>query len=427
MARNGLRKSFVVLCAAFAVIIVLSGGISTPSPQSTTPQSNIVPMAVASQSNVDWHDGANQSTSLVTVTYSENYSNISQPINNTLTNMSLLQRFMWLQYNDNTGSKVGFELHCVFYPGGINLSEQKVVNWSKLYNIELILHTETWENNRTIGTMYSFQGFDIVKGNASDVSLVKISEGNGSYFYAVNNTIGSISYWTNFANIGNVQLSSEGNNESVAKFNVSVDADINNGNSAGYQTNVSQEPVSAVFSFTVTHNLTSTEYKYGANIDWSSSKSFPTSVPMTNGENYSLVAKDLLMFYVGGTNGEVKQFSTDAANDTALYSMNNQTLCRELFTTNYRIDNGSFVHNTTRIYVGDSTHDQFGNVSSVFVVFGGFSYGNSSSLSFDPAVITPNSLKSGEGSLNPMSLLPYIIAIAVFAVGTAAVLRIRKK
>lgn len=427
MQRHGVNRSYVALWAVLVVTVVFFSGLSTLSSQTSTARPyNLEPYTVL-QSHTDWHDGTNQSTPSVTVTYTENYSMVDQPINNTMTQMYLLQRFMWLQYNDNTGARVGFELHCVFYPGGINLSKQKVVDWNKLYNIELILHSETWEYNRTVGTMYSFQGFDIVKGNASDVSLVRISQGNGSYFYALNNTIGSISYWTNFANIGNVSLSTGANNESIAKFDVSVDAYIGNGSSAGYQSNLSQTPVSTVFSFTVTHNLTATEYKYGANIDWSASKAFPTRVPMKTGEYYSLVAKDLLMFYVGGTNGEVKQFSTDIGNDTAMYSMNDHTLCKELFTTNYKIDNGSNILNTTRIYVGTSSHDQYGNVSSVFVVFGGFTYGNSSSLSFDPAVITPNSLKSGAVSPDFTSILPYVAVIALVSIGVGAVIRMRKK
>ncbi len=423
MERTILIISSVVLTA----MMVFSGGIFIIPPESSTSSHVIMPAALAAPAYSDWHEGVNQTTSLVNVTYSENYSTVSQPINNTLTQMSLLQRFMWLQYNDNTSARVGFELHCVFYPGGINLTEQKVVNWSKLYNVELILHSETWEDNRTVGTMYSFQGFDIVRGNASNVSLVKMSEGNGSYFYVVNNTIGSISFWTNFAKIGNVSLSTDPDNESIAKFNVSLNANIGNGSSEGYLPGTTANLIPAVLSFTVTHNLSSTEYKYGANVDWSSVKSFPTSVPMKSGDNYNLVAKDLLMFYVGGTNGEFKQFTTDAANDTAVYSLGNQTLCREFFTRNYTIDNTSTLHNTVRIYVGDATHDQFSNVSTVFVVFGGFTYGKSSSLYFDPAVVTPNSVKSASIPPTTPSWLPYPIVIVVIAAGVLLFMRYRKK
>ncbi len=427
MAKRKGNGPYVLMGTVLTVLFVMSGLIFVSPPQAASSESQILQPSISTQSLTDWHDGTNQSTALLTVTYSENYSTVSQPINNTMTQMDLLQRFMWLQYNDSTGARVGFELHCVFYPGGINITDQKVVNWSKLYNIELILHSESWELNRTVGTMYSFQGFDIVKGNASDVSLSKINEGNGSYFYAVNNTIGSISYWANYAKIGNVVLSIGPGNESIAKFNVLVNATINDGTSSGYQPNLTQEPVSAMFSFTVTHNLTATEYKYGANVDWSSSKYFPTSVPMKKGDHYSLVANDLLMFYVGGTNGEVKKFTTDSGNDTAIYSMNNNTLCKELFTTSYSIDNGTNLLNTTRIYVSDSTHDQFGNVSSVYVVFGGFTYGNSSSLSFDPAVITPNTIKPGGAPLDNGSLLPYVAAIAVIVIGAGIVFRLKKR
>lgn len=428
MARKESNGSYVVLCAAFAVLIVVSGGLSAFSPQSSMPRSYEVQTAVATQSNIDWHDGSNQSTPQADVTYSEEYMNMSQPINGTMTQMGLLQQYMWIQYNDNTGARVGFELHCVFYPGGINVTEQKVVNWSKLYSIELILHSETWEDNRTVGTMYSFQGFTIIKGNPNSFNLSNGPIQNGSYSHYMNNVIGSISYWSDSARIGNVSLSTDSSNESIATFSVSVNANINNGSSVGsYSANEVGIPIPVVFQFTVTHNLTATEYKYGANIDWSAAKEFPTLIPMAYGENYSLVASDLLMFYVGETNGEVKQFATDASNDTADYAMNNTTMCRELFTKTYTIDNSSQSYNTTRIYVENDSSDQTGNVSKVYVVFGGFTYGNSSSLSFDPAVIIPNSLKSGAGPTNLTSVLPYIVVIAAIAVGAVVVLRFRKK
>ena len=76
---------------------------------------------------------------------------------------------------------------------------------------------------------------------------------------------------------------------------------------------------------------------------------------------------------------EVKQFSTDANNDTALYLVNGQVMCRELLTMQYTIDGSSQVYNTTRIYVPDNVVASSGssyleNQSAVYVVFDGFKY-----------------------------------------------------
>ena len=75
---------------------------------------------------------------------------------------------------------------------------------------------------------------------------------------------------------------------------------------------------------------------------------------MVTGQEYSLVASDLLMFNYGMNSQEVEQFSTDANNDTALYLVNGQVMCRELLTMQYSIDGSSQVYNTTRIYVPDN-------------------------------------------------------------------------
>ena len=141
----------------------------------------------------------NRSTPEVSVTYSDSYSLISNG------QQDCLSRYMWLNYDDGTGARVGFELHCVFGLGGLDIANQTVLDWKKLIGVELILHSEGYVNGTWLGTMYSFQGFNIVSGNASEVSLSKHNDSDSS-FYNLNNVIGSVSYWSDSATIGNVIL-----------------------------------------------------------------------------------------------------------------------------------------------------------------------------------------------------------------------------
>ena len=148
---------------------------------------------------------------------------------------------------------------------------------------------------------------------------------------------------------------------------------------------------------------------------------------MSQRSNYSLVAQDLLMFTFGRNGQEVKDFSTDDGNDTAIYFVNNTALCKELFTTTYTV-NGTHSYETKRIYERDANFDVNGAASSVFVVFGGFQYGISSNFSFDPVIITPNSATSSGSTLSIGNLLPYIgIVAAIIIIGSVAVWFRRKK
>ncbi len=185
-----------------------------------------------------------------------------------------------------------------------------------------------------------------------------------------------------------------------------------------------------MLTFQVTHNTTATEYKYGASVDWSADKNFTTATPMTTGESYSLVAQDLLTFSYSSTNGgqvtQISAFSTDPNNDSAIYYLNSQEICRELVTTQYTIAGSSQVHNTTRIYQASSYQGSTGNTSSIDVVFDGFKYNESTGFAFDPAVITPSSIAASSGSSMLLPLIIVISVIAVAAVVGVAVFRWRR-
>ncbi len=428
-----LFKGRGAIFTSIIIITALIGGMVAVNYQPTVTLLEKATTPLSILSNDDWHDGANQSTPPVDVTYFEQYSLITNG------QQECLSQYMELTYNDGSGAQIGFEIHCVFNPGGLDIANQKVLNWGDLNHIELILHSQSTMNGTWTGTMYNFQGFDIVRGNASDLNITRNYDQNtGSWYTSLNNVIGSVSYWSDAAKISAVTLSTENYThqgstiqQSLATFNVTIDSEISNGPSRGSSSDSVSVPT--VLTFQITHNATDTEYKYGANIDWSTVKAFPTMNSLTTGQNYSMVAQDLLSFSYSGGPGtvvtQIKAFSTDRNNDSAIYFLNGTEMCRELLTTQYTIDGSSNVHNTTRIYEANSLQGDTGNSSSIYVVFDGFKYNQSTGLSFDPAVITPNSVSSsnGQNSNGLDSILPLVIVIAVIAIaGTIIVLRRRK-
>jgi len=434
---NVFKGRGVSFCSIF-VLMTLVGGMLAMNCQPTNFLLEKATTPLSILTNDDWHNGTNQSSSSVNVTYSEQYSLISNG------QQECLSQNMLLSYDDGSGAQVGFEIHCVFNPGGLDIANQKVLNWSDLNHIELILHSQSTMNRTWIGTMYNFQGFDIVSGNASDLNITRNYDQNtGSWHTSLNNVIGSISYWCNAAKISAVTLSTENYThlgqtlqESLATFSVTIDSEISNGPLRGSSSGSVTVPT--VLTFQITHNVNDTEYKYGANIDWSAAKAFPTTPSLTNGENYCLVAQDLLSFSYSTTQGgkvtSMSTFSTDANNDSAIYSLNRTDMCKELLTTQYLIDGSTQVRNTTRIYEASSLQSNNGNSSSIYVVFDGFKYNQSTGFSFDPAVITPNTIASsnglssdGQSSIGLGIIIPMAIAVAVIAIaGTVTVLRRRK-
>jgi cell division septation protein DedD len=160
--------------------------------------------------------------------------------------------------------------------------------------------------------------------------------------------------------------------------------------------------------FEVTKNSAYTAYKYGVNVDWSEDNAFPTT-GLNNGDSFSLVSADSLSFAIiqnAVFSTPSSFFPTDAANDSAIYSVNGTEFCQELFPLNYTINGSPQTYNTTRVYVPTQNYVQSTdpsldrNSSTMFVCFDGFYYNQSTEFSFDPTVINYNPASS-TGSPSP--------------------------
>jgi hypothetical protein len=455
-----------VLSAVLIGLFLVSGFLASPI---SLKEGRSYAQSSGSQS---WHQGTNQSTPQVDVNYTEMYT--SGPNINSNQTLDRLDADMGLGYNDGTGEAVLFGISYSFAPGGMDLADHEVLNWSKVIDAGLTLQTAAMVNDTSLGTMYVFNGFDIVNGSANDFSLAYNNLGHGNYTYSVNNVIGSINYANATSiSIGAVSLSTANTvyngktlNESIARFNVTIDALMSNVPlppiSSTLENASSTVSVPVVLMFQVTHDVVQTNIKYGVSVDWSANKAFPTGIVnadngtfvsnvLKTGDNFSLVAADRLSFAYGraaGANTSYTQattFTTDPENDSAIYLVNGTQLCREVFPLNYTIDGSTQVINTSRVYVPVSFQSTW-NQSSMFVVYGGFKYNVSSGFTFDPAVITPNSVSAsnnnpgpsnlhssttGSSSNNPTrsegSLYLIIPAAVVIAIAAGAVLVIRRK
>ena len=361
------------------------------------------------QTESAWYAGTNQSTSLANVTYQELYSSAGG-------NQSCLTRTVWINYNDNTSASVGLTIRYFFNPGGLDISNQQVLNWSDLTYSDLGINTWQNVNETSLGTIYFFKGFDIIKGTAQNFTLSQIYNNNaqnppGSYSYYDNNVVGDISY----LNYSTVQISAvtlstvnatyEGTamTDSVATFNVTFVAQISNVPLAGTLVGTSQNQtimnVPVVFMFQITHDVAHTQYKYGVDIALSAAKAFPNWGSLQSGDSYSLVADDYLQFLYNNTTSQ-SYFSSDANNDSAIYLVNSTELCREIFPLNYTISGDPLLYNTTRIYVPDGNYipatanTSMIEESKIFVCFSGFIYNQSKGFMFDPAIINPCSVST---------------------------------
>ncbi len=369
--------------------------------------------------NNNWYTGANESTPQVDVNYSQ-----------FMPQADTLDRSMTLWYG-NGATRVSMHFVYWFNPGGINDSASsypnynpQVLDWTQLNGISFTLADDgSLDSTTAWGTTYSFSGFDIINGTAQQLSLNEV--GNSTdYAYMLNNQVGSISYANcSAAAIGPVTLDTEnttynGNalTDSIATFNVTLDAQIINCQltAAGPNTptlpshqTLSNVPITLMFQ--VTENSAYTAYKYGVNVDWSADTAFPTT-GLNNGDSFSLVTADSLGF--GITQDAIAQpfvsfFSTDANNDSAIYSVNRTEVCQEIFPLNYTINGGFQTYNTTRLYVPVQNYvqstdpSQARNSSIMYVCFDGFKYNQSTGFSFDPTVITYGSASNSSPSPSP--------------------------
>jgi hypothetical protein len=440
----------------------------------------VTPLRFSSAVSSTWHTGTNMSTSEVDVNYTEMYGAYPNPNGNGT--QDRLDGDMILNYQDGTGEAVLLGASYLFAPGGMDLADHQVLNWSKVISAGVTLLTQANVNGTSIGTMYSFMGFSITNGSANQFSLTQnfpTQNDTQQYSYTVNNIVGSINYANaSSITIGNVALSTTNTTEngqimteSIAKFNVTIDALLTDlplpPLSPQQETgNVSSVPIPVVLMFEVTHDAVQTQIKYGVDIDWSAVKAFPNAIEnlknpdlpflgapaLQNGDNFSLVAADRLLFGYGLPNGTSQYqttFSTDQENDSAIYLVGGVQLCKEQFPTSYTISGSALIYNTTRDFVPVQFQSSQFAQSAMFVVFGGFKYNESAGFAFDPTVITPNSVSPSAhstttGSGNPStsahtsahssqstgSVLPAFVipaAIVAVVVVAAAMIVIRRR
>ncbi|MFX0037078.1 MAG: hypothetical protein ACFE9I_15715 [Candidatus Hermodarchaeota archaeon] len=334
-------------------------------------------------SNADWHEGANQSTIEVDLTYEESIK-LEQD-----SGMYMLEQTMGIHYRDGTYSDAGFCGRIRFNDGGI--IGGVVVDWNKVNTSGISFTSVSSDGNQTVHSEYNFNGFEIFKGNSTDLALTNNSLVKG-WAIAPDETkkIGEIDIRTKNYKIGEVNLSTNQvllngslTTESIVEFDVVINATIGN------STNRYDVPV--IYKFEVRHMINQTSYKYGIDIDWSGLEGFPTDLTMNYGDDYVLVGNDRL--HVGGKGTMdfvLSTFSCNPENDTATFTYDNEFICQEHFTTAFKINRTGVDIDTKRYYSQYNNEDFFGNIGSrVFVFFDGFKYGKSTGFSFDPTVIIP--------------------------------------
>ncbi len=382
-----------------------------------------VPMAIPNKDNsidtmgmgpaqMDWHEGSPQSTPEVDVTYTENFAEgaVFPPRPDTI------NQIMWLTYKDGSESKFGFENYLAFEEGGLDVPNKQVLNWSKLEHIEPTLVCESYYNTSDlINTRCLFNGFTIVKGNASTFQLENGTSDDGWSFGPLTTLeYAKINYMDATTKIGEVILTTSDyiyNNqslkESIAYFNVTINATI--GTEIKYDLQV-------ILKFTVTHNITATTYKYGVDIDWSTCLDFPISDTLNTGDDFSLLATDSVIITVikeDFTTYPIAQFQTNPENDTAIFEIGGIVYAYAQFTKNYEIQGTIGTYNTTRIYVAEAALSLGGTKpsSQVFVIFDGFKYNQSSGLRFDPYVLIRSSIISDGGAIPWSGLLLTVLGL----------------
>ncbi len=339
------------------------------------------------EAQADWHNGTDISTPEVDLTYSLD-SNVKQ-------GDAILYQNMFLDYKDKTYTRVGFQITISFAEGGLNLETKEVLNWSKVKASSISMISDSFQNKNNLRTEFRFDGFDIINGTAEDLQLGFGSDGE-SWNYYPENVVGTIHFQDGTYKIGNVTLSTRDYTydnrtlkESIAEFDVAMNATIG--------TNTTRCHIPILLSFQIIHNVTATVYKYGMDIDWSDCKAFPTTIPLQTGDDFTLIANDLVT--VANGEWQIGHFTTDPQNRTAMFIQDGVELGREYFTTHYRIKGDPTIRNTTRIYIanasdpGDIYEEPY--VSKVFVCFDGFKYNQSIGLVFDPTVIIPCSEYDG--------------------------------
>ncbi len=411
-----LKKNFVnpvTFVILFFLLTVVVGDSRT-----NTIDSSKSPLGIKDAgfgSNANWHTDSSQITPEVDVTYTYEYKTTIDP-----THEADLLQTMTLNYKDGTGSSVGFQNVLQFFAGGLDVTNELVLDWDKLRYIEPTLLTTTTINNENVQSRSKFNGFDIVKGSSQDIKMAQSYSDANDWNYVINDTIylGKIEFANRTTTIGDVILSTRNYThnslelkESIADFNVTIDATI--GNSTTIYN------ITAILNVHVVHNITYTDYKYGVVIDWDAYKDFPTNIPINTGDQFFLVAQDRLN--VGPGTWQIGTFDINNANDTAIFNYQGTEYARQFLTTEYSINGTTPLQDTNRIYYALSAHSElYGDFSRVFVCFDGFKYNQSTGLTFDPRVLLPISAVVSDSSIIG---IPVFVLISVGAVVVVIIIK----
>jgi len=330
-------------------------------------------------SNADWHIEDNKSTAEVDVTYREVFGFDEDE------GSDMIEQRMDMHFTDGTKSFAGFVTRIKFNPGGV---VGGVVNWSKAIGTEPTFTSSSEVSNQTLIADYKFNGFGIYKGNSSNLALVNATDGD-SWELTLDESarIGLIDLNLKNYKVGAVTLNTtkilyNGSmiNQSIAKFDIIVNATIGN--------STHTHDTQVIYKFEVRHMINETRYKFGVDVNWTGYENFPTELNMNNGDEYLLVAFDRLGVAYGAS--QISTFFSNAENETAIFKAGDEELCRQYFTTAFKINLTGLDINTRRLYLQNVSYNSQGGYSSrVYVFFDGFRYGQSNGISYDPTIVVP--------------------------------------
>ena len=362
----------------FLVLILIPLFLSIP--KNTLNYENASIKSAGWGSNADWHVEDNKSTAEVDVTYTESLGV------DVASGLDMLEQRMGMNYKDGTDANAGFATGLKFNDGGIDGGV--VDDWSKINYTEPTFYSSSSISGQSMTTNYKFNGFEIYKGNSTSIDIINISLSEGwALKLDESKRIGVIDVLLKNYKIGAITLTTnevlyEGNmvTQSIAEFDVIVNATIGNSTQT-YDTQV-------IYKFEVKHMINETRYKFGVDINWTGYEDFPSELNMNFGDEYFLVANDRLSVHLE-TFG-INTFYSNAENDTAIFKNNDEEICRQYFTTAFKINLTGSDTNTRRIYLPNASYHSSGGFDSrVFVFFEGFRYGQSYGFSFDPTIVVP--------------------------------------
>jgi len=401
----------IILLVWIIIPLFLSVPINIPNFE------NISIISAGFGSNADWHEEDNKSTTEVDILYLESMGFEEA------SGQYMLEQRMAINYKDGTNANAGFATGLKFKEGGV--IGGVVADWSKVNYTEPTFYSSSPLPNKTVAANYKFNGFEIYKGNSANIDLCNITL-SGAWALKLNESkrIGVINILTRNYKVGAVTLSTtevlyEGNmvTQSIAEFDIIVNATIGN------TTHTHDTPV--IYKFEVRHMINETRYKFGVEINWTGYEDFPSELNMNIGDEYFLVANDRLSVHIE-TFG-INTFFSNVENDTAIFKHEDEEICRQYFTTAFKINLTGSDTNTRRLYLQNYTN-QGGLASRVFVFFDGFRYGQSNGIKYDPTIVIPCSytpIPSDDNIISFSNLFLGFLAISIVAL--VMIVKKRKK